>query len=362
MARIMATCCFAMELALACLCVLADDAPNRINQEESRPAAERCVRFYPGFTGSMPGYFTAVGDLFFFTANDGIHGYELWRSDGTEAGTVMVKDLRPGMQLTGTVRNAATNAIISGAVVTVGSKTATTSSTGVYTIADVPAGAQTVVITAAGYSDWSGTATVTAGGTVTLNASLTALPGAVSGTVTKTGGAAVASATVSIAGKTATTASNGTYSITGITAGTYTMTVSATGYSNWSGSVVITAGGTTTQNVTLTGVNTFTGNEYSGLYVVSYGAIAASNLTANENGQGGAGYGAEFNNTYGDPTLPRNVTLTGTNTGPGGAGRAVRISGREEWTFGADGLIAGSKGRFDEAEYNRQVKEAAGGK
>ena len=55
-------------------------------------------------------------------------------------------------------------------------------------------------------------------------------------------------------------------------------------------------------------------------------------------------------------------TLTGTNTGPGGAGRAVRISGREEWTFGADGLIAGSKGRFDEAEYNRQVKEAAGGK
>jgi len=48
-------------------------------------------------------------------------------------------------------------------------------------------------------------------------------------------------------------------------------------------------------------------------------------------------------------------TLTGTNTGPGGTGRAVRISGYEEWTFGADGLVAASQGHFDEAEYNRQI-------
>jgi len=48
-------------------------------------------------------------------------------------------------------------------------------------------------------------------------------------------------------------------------------------------------------------------------------------------------------------------TLTGTNTGPGGTGNAVRISGYEEWTIGADGLIADSKGHFDEAEYQRQL-------
>lgn len=48
-------------------------------------------------------------------------------------------------------------------------------------------------------------------------------------------------------------------------------------------------------------------------------------------------------------------TLTGTNTGPGGTGKAVRISGYEEWIFGADGLIAESKGHFDEAEYTRQL-------
>ena len=48
-------------------------------------------------------------------------------------------------------------------------------------------------------------------------------------------------------------------------------------------------------------------------------------------------------------------TLTGSNTGPGGTGKPVRISGYEEWTFGSDGLIATSTGHFDEADYNRQL-------
>jgi len=47
---------------------------------------------------------------------------------------------------------------------------------------------------------------------------------------------------------------------------------------------------------------------------------------------------------------------TGTNTGPGGTGRSVRMNGYEEWTIGADGLIAESKGHYDEAEYGRQLK------
>ena len=53
-------------------------------------------------------------------------------------------------------------------------------------------------------------------------------------------------------------------------------------------------------------------------------------------------------------------TLTGTNTGPGGTGNAVHISGFEEWLFGPDGLIAHSQGHMDEAEYARQL--AAGAK
>jgi hypothetical protein len=74
-------------------------------------------------------------------------------------------------------------------------------------------------------------------------------------------------------------------------------------------------------------------------------------------------------------------TLTGTNTGPGGTGKRVRISGYELWKIdnGADGsratwtgkpervgeqggesindgLIGESKGHFDGAEYERQLK------
>ena len=53
-------------------------------------------------------------------------------------------------------------------------------------------------------------------------------------------------------------------------------------------------------------------------------------------------------------------TWTGTNSGPGGTGRSVRISGREEWTLGSDGLIEESKGHYDEAEYERQMGEGSG--
>jgi predicted ester cyclase len=49
-------------------------------------------------------------------------------------------------------------------------------------------------------------------------------------------------------------------------------------------------------------------------------------------------------------------TLTGTNTGPGGTGKRLRISGYELWKIDEDGLIAESKGHFDSAEYERQLK------
>ena len=49
--------------------------------------------------------------------------------------------------------------------------------------------------------------------------------------------------------------------------------------------------------------------------------------------------------------------LTGTNTGPGGTGKRVRISGYELWKIDNDGLIAESKGHFNSAEYERQLKD-----
>ena len=49
-------------------------------------------------------------------------------------------------------------------------------------------------------------------------------------------------------------------------------------------------------------------------------------------------------------------TFTGTNIGPGGKGNRVRISGYELWQINSDGLIGDSKGHFDAAEYERQLR------
>jgi uncharacterized protein (TIGR02246 family) len=59
----------------------------------------------------------------------------------------------------------------------------------------------------------------------------------------------------------------------------------------------------------------------------------------------------------GDDGVEFHWTLEGTNTGPGGTGNRVRISGFEEWTFGDDGLVAESQGHYDQAEYDRQIAE-----
>jgi len=61
----------------------------------------------------------------------------------------------------------------------------------------------------------------------------------------------------------------------------------------------------------------------------------------------------------GDRTVYR-WTLAGTNTGPGGTGQRVRISGFEVWRIGDDGLIAESQGHFDSADYSRQLERIEG--
>ena len=55
---------------------------------------------YPGTDSSSPEGLIACNTFVYFSADDGIHGRELWVSDGTESGTMLVKDIRPGIEAT----------------------------------------------------------------------------------------------------------------------------------------------------------------------------------------------------------------------------------------------------------------------
>src|SRR5262245_30345972 len=53
-------------------------------------------RFLSASASLDPQELTVVGTKIFFTADDGVHGRELWISDGTNVGTTLVRDINPG--------------------------------------------------------------------------------------------------------------------------------------------------------------------------------------------------------------------------------------------------------------------------
>jgi hypothetical protein len=107
-----------------------------------------------------------------------------------------------------------------------------------------------------GFFSSTQTATVTGGATTTLNFKL-ATGGKLAGTVKNSSGAAISGATVKISGGSIatsvslTTSSTGAYSTNFIPVGTYTITVSATGFTSQSKTATVNTGQTTTVNFVL---------------------------------------------------------------------------------------------------------------
>jgi hypothetical protein len=161
----------------------------------------------------------------------------------------------PSGTLEGTVSDSSTNAPIAGAQITVdpiGAST-TTDASGHYSLT-LPVGDYDVTASHFGYTSQTQPASVTNGGTTTLDFALVAAPsGSLSGTVSDDSGNPVENATVTINSTPIppeTTDANGNYSFASVPEGTYSVTATA-GKCTTPDTETVTISGATTQDFTL---------------------------------------------------------------------------------------------------------------
>lgn len=149
--------------------------------------------------------------------------------------------------ISGTVTDATTLSVISGATVTDGIRSATTDVNGAYSITSVPEGTYTVAASANGYNSTSqSNVAVTADTTTIVDFALTAIVyGVVEGTVIDSITLnPISGATMTDGTRQATSDATGYYLITDVPEGTYTVTASATGYQDASQSISVAGGAT----------------------------------------------------------------------------------------------------------------------
>ncbi|GAM11439.1 chitinase ChiA [Geobacter sp. OR-1] len=160
--------------------------------------------------------------------------------------------------LSGTVLSgSATGPVLAGATVAIAGKTAITSATGTFSITGIPEGTYPLTITKAGHDTFSNPSYAMTSDRIGQLFFLTySLSGTVrSGSAT---GPVLAGATVSIAGKTTTTSATGTFAITGISAGTYPLTISKTAYYTYTNPAYAMNASKTAQVFTMAPLPTYT--------------------------------------------------------------------------------------------------------
>ena len=156
--------------------------------------------------------------------------------------------------ITGTVADSAAAAVSGAAVSTMsGGYSATTDSTGAYTLTGVVAGKHTVEASRAGYTTASSMVTLAADQNLTVNLTIDSNTGTLQGIVrdSRSVGIAGANVTTDTGGYSATTNSGGGYTISYVTAGTYAVTASKTGYSPQTKTGTVTAGDSSFVNFVL---------------------------------------------------------------------------------------------------------------
>jgi C1A family cysteine protease len=285
--------------------------------------------------------------------------------------------------VTGTVKsNSSTGSTIAGASISFAGKTTTTAGNGTFSITGVAAGTYALAISAPGYAPY--TSNITLNANQTIVAALTPASYTLTGTIRNGSptGPGLAGATVAVAGKSATTANDGTFSITGIGGGTYTMVVSKTGYvsaisqpftmntnlvaalylmpQTYSVSGTVTSAAVAGSNtaalsgalVSIAGKSALTGS--TGTFSISGLAPGTYPVTASKTG---------YNNYTGSITVSASQTIsivmtpvtytlsgtihTGSMTGGGLAGATVSVAGKtvttaSNGTFSIDDIPAGS--------------------
>ena len=77
---------------------IADDGihGSELWKSDGTPSGTELVKdINPGMASSFPLNLTNINGVLYFSADDGVHGSELWKSDGTAPGTVMIADISP---------------------------------------------------------------------------------------------------------------------------------------------------------------------------------------------------------------------------------------------------------------------------
>ncbi|HEX7286177.1 MAG TPA: carboxypeptidase regulatory-like domain-containing protein [Candidatus Angelobacter sp.] len=198
--------------------------------------------------------------------------------------------------ITGTVKSSS-GAAIAGASVGFGGGGAKTSSTGAYTISGVPAGTVQLVASATGFQSVTQNVTVTGGATSTANFTLTPVTtgtGTVTGKVTNVStGGALSGATVKWSGGSTTTSTTGIYTLTGVTAGSVSVTASHTGYLARTLTLTVSGGATSTLNIPLATAGKISvtatapgGAVVSGATVTIKGGVLATTVTGTTSSTG----------------------------------------------------------------------------